>query len=295
MKRLSEHVLCLGNRHFNFFVVGKSRAALVECGVSGAVAGLRKQWEEHGHPSLPHVEHLLAMHAHFDHVCGIPSLQELFPGAALTASPKAQKVLGKAAILADFFNQDKSMLAVLTNEGLLEANVEISQVDHIDVERTVQEGDHIVPEAGVVLEIISAPGHSSDSLAAYLPSDRVMFISDAAGFQSSDTEIFPIFFQSYPLYIETIERLRGYPSRVLAIPHERIWTGNEIDAFYQRALLAAREAFTRIRDMYDAGIPGEEMRERLFQNYYRGDLRIYTPGNIRTCVDLLVRRVQECL
>lgn len=294
MRRLSENVYCLGNRHFNFFSVGKKRGALVECGVSGAVAALTQQWGVS--PSdLPHVEYLLAMHAHFDHVCGIPALREFFPDAMLAASPKAQKVLGKAAILADFFHQDKCMLEVLTEEGLLQSDVSIPQIDHIGVDWTVQSGDKINLEAGVILKIIAAPGHSSDSLAAYLPSDKVLFISDAAGFQSSDTEIFPIFFQSYPLYLETIEQLRGYPSRVLAIPHERIWTGSEIDAFYQRALSTAHEAFTCIRDMCDAGISAEDMRERLFNNYYQGDLRIYTPDNIRTCVDLLVKRVQECL
>ena len=41
------------------------------------------------------------------------------------------------------------------------------------------------------------------------------------------------------------------------------------------------------------GRPEDDLKQALFARFYRGDLRIYTPGNIRLCVDLLVRRSLE--
>jgi len=132
-------------------------------------------------------------------------------------------------------------------------------------------------------------------VACYLPGEQVMFLSDAAGFQISDTEIFPIFFQGYEMYVETIKRLMGFPTRVLGIPHERIWVQDEVPFFYQRALDSAQQAFDSIEKMLDKGMDEEIMERQLLSYYYKGDLRIYTPENIETCVKLLIQRVKECL
>lgn len=294
MINISENVACLGNRHFHFYVVGREKAAIIECAVSGAAANFRRQWAALA-PPKPKVEYLMAMHAHFDHVCGIPALKEMFPAAKVAASAKAQRVLSKAEIVADFFSQDQSMLDVLNQEGLLDEWVAIPQVEKIEVEYVLEPGNTLSLDQGLDLEIIVAPGHSSDSLAAWLPADKILFISDAAGFQMSDSEIFPIFFQSYPIYMETLKRLRGYPARIIGIPHETIWQGSDIELFYQRAINAAEEVFALVRDYSEKGLSQEEMHKLLFQRYYRGDLRIYTTNNIGICIDLLIKRVQECL
>lgn len=293
MSVLTDNVTCLGNKHFHFFIVGKKEAALVECGITGATVIFSRQWQAMF--SQPNIQYLVAMHAHYDHICGIPSLQELFPAAVVAGSPHAQKVMAKPSILKGFFEQDQWTSEVLRHEGYISEPVSIPPVTTIEVDYLLNDGEVLSLDGGVGLEIAAAPGHSPCSIAAYLPSDRVMFLSDAGGFQISDTEIFPIFFQGYELYIETIKRLMGYPARVLAIAHERIWTGSEIETFYRRGLDAAKSAFVEIRRLVEAGTNGAEMQELLFSRYYHGNLRLYSPENIRTCINLLVRRVQECL
>jgi glyoxylase-like metal-dependent hydrolase (beta-lactamase superfamily II) len=291
--KLTENVTLLGNRHFNYFLVGKNQAAVVECGVSAGVASFKQQWTTW--PNKPAINYLVAPHAHFDHVCGIPALQEMFPDVQLAASREAQKVLNNPKILADFFNQDDQMSQVLMEEGILVEKPVRPQVSSISVDRIMQEGDLLEIEPGLKLETIAAPGHSPDGLAFYLPVDQVMFLSDAAGFQISGERIFPIFFQSYAMYMETIKRLRGYPTQLLAIPHERLWRGSEIPGFYQRALDTAADAFQRIEKMLDEGMEDQAIQLKLLDYYYVGDLRIYSPANIGLCVRLLLRRVKESL
>lgn len=293
MSRLTENIQCLGNRHFNMFIVGRKNAAIVECAVSGAVANLRRQWPELS--PLPEVTHLLAMHAHFDHICGIPHLQALFPQAQVASNAAAGKVMGKAKVMAGFFAQDREMVNVLVEQGILADAVEVPDTQTIAPQVILEDGDILKIEAGCTLKIVAAPGHSPCSMAAYMPEDRVLFISDVAGFQISDHEIFPIFFQGYEMYLDSIQRMRGYPARLVAIPHETIWSGDDIPAFYERALKAAQQAFHSIREMSEAGVEHEQMVKTLFEYYYRGDLCIYTPENINLCVNLLIKRVQECL
>jgi len=283
----------LGNRHFNYFIIGQEEAVIIECGVTGGVISLSRQWLQL--QRKPAIRYLIASHAHFDHVCGIPALQELFPEASVLASAEAQKVLGKAKIVQNFFAQDEKMSAVLVAEGILEETPVSPQPDSIGVDQVIGEGGEIQLRGGSKLRVIEAPGHSPCSLAFYLPQEQVMFVSDSGGFQISDDSLFPIFFQGYELYQETLKRLRGFPTRVLAIPHEKIWIQGEVQAFYDRAIKTAQDAYATIERMLNSGLDEEAIKRDLFSYYYRGNLRIYTAENITTCVDLLVRRVKECL
>lgn len=293
MYKLSENVIQLGNHHFNYFLVGRQEAAIIECGVTGGVMNLEKQWNEM--PSKPDVKFLLAMHAHFDHVCGIPKLRELFPQANVLSSKEAQKVLNNPKIVEDFFYQDDMMSEVLFNEGLLPTKNKLHPPKTISIDQIIGEGDNIALAGGVNLKVLNAPGHSPCSVACYLPEEKVMFLSDAAGFQISDTEIFPVFFYNYELYIETIMRLSSFPSRILCFPHGMIWINGNIQHFYQSALNSARWALENITRMLDDGWDDEKIRQSLFPRYYRGNLKIYTTKNINTCIKLLIRRVKEAL
>lgn len=86
-----------------------------------------------------------------------------------------------------------------------------------------------------------------------------------------------------------------YPTKILAIPHERIWVGDEIPRFYQRALDTAQNAFDWIKEMLDKGLDDTAIKANLFNFYYRDRLKIYVPENISLCVELLLRRVKQCL
>lgn len=291
--RLTENVWQLGNRHFNVFVVGQTEGAIVECAVTGAVHSLSQQWSQW--PGLPPIRYLLVSHAHFDHVCGIPALRAMFPQAVVCASAEAKRVLGKAKIVDDFLAQDEKMSGVLAAEGIVPEGLVIPKVQTITVDQIINEGEQICLKDSVSMQVINAPGHSPCNVAYYLPQDKVMFLSDAGGFQISDASIFPIFFQDYNLYIETLKKLRCYPTRVLALPHEGIWLNDDVQTFYDGAIKAAQSAYINIEMMLNNGWNEQNIIESLFAQYYRENLQIYTTANITTCVELLLRRVKDCL
>lgn len=293
LRRISDNILQLGNRHFNYFVVGRQEAAIIECGVTGGVLSFEKQWAQL--PYQPDIKYLLAMHAHFDHICGVPALKTLFPQAAVLGSMETQKIINKPKIMDNFFDQDKKMSQVLIAEGILEAEPEERSAQSIILDHIIGEGDYLNLGNSMELKVLNVPGHSPCGIACYLPEEQIMFLSDSAGFQISDIEIFPIFFQSYEIYIETIKRLMSFPTRILGIAHERVWTDGDVKGFYERALESARLAFDNIALMLNNGWEEDRIKQSLFSHYYHGNLRIYTPENIATCVALLLRRVKECL
>lgn len=294
MHKLTDSVICLGNYYFNYFLVGQKEALIIECGVTGGVASLKAQW-----PKLQRntreVKNIIAMHAHFDHVCGIPELRKIFPEAKINASSEAKRILKRSKIIDNFCYQDDQMSEKLVEQGILNKKPETPNVDILEIDTVISPGDIIEIDKHTKLEILDAPGHSPCSLAGYLPSEEIMFVSDAAGFQISDKEIFPVFFQNYEMYIETIKKLMAYPTQVLGVPHGKIILQNEVKPFYERALQSAQEAFRNVEKMLDEGINEEEIKRSLFAKYYTGNLRIYTPDNISQCVEIIIRRVKECL
>lgn len=293
IQKLSNNVLMLGNRHFNYFLLGSKRAVLIECGVSAGVASFLQDWQQL--PKKHEIQNMVAMHEHFDHVCGIPGLREMFPQVPLLAHSRCGRVLKKTAVIQDFFQQDDKMSMVLKNRGIIKEKPVTPQVDIITIDQYVSEGDVIEIDGCKALKVMETPGHSPGSIAIYYQEEQLMCLSDAGGYQIRDDFIFPIFFQSFEAYVESIERMSTYPTRILALPHGQIWSGVSVHLFYRRALEAAHKAFKYIQRMLEDGIDEEEMEKRLYKRYYRDDLMIYTPENISLCVKLLVQRVKESL
>lgn len=292
-RKISPHVYLLGNYHFNVYLVQGDECALVEAGMGCSADSVIQQVEQLGIPKEK-VKYILAMHAHPDHSTGIPFLLAAFPHARVAASAAAQKMLSRDKAVRAFFKEDEEMSSILLQRGEIEKMPSLPSVMEMPVHLTVGEGDSIELGKGVKLEIYYTPGHSQCSLSAYLPSERVLFISDAAGFLSAPNLIFPIFFSGYGLYLDSLRRLRGMPADVLALPHENCFvTGQEISAFWDFAESETVKMYQQIKRWLEEGRLMEEMVEDIFAEHYKESLCIYTPRNIRGCAENLIKRVQE--
>lgn len=288
--RPADHTVVFGNEHFRHYLVGGHQDVLIECGVTASANQLAAQLSDAGGHAP---DKLLVMHAHFDHVCGIPVLKRHFPDAQVLSTAAAAKVLDNPKVVAGFFDQDQKITKRFHADRAGTDAGPSGRPHRIAVDRIVGGGDRIELRGGGRLELIDAPGHSPCGLAAWFEKDRALFVSDALGFQISDDTIFPVFFHAYRPYIETIERLAEFPADILGFPHERIWRGKAIEAVFSRALSAARNLREEVLAEAAKGGDLSKFKQALFDRFYCGNLRIYTPENIRGCVDLLVRRSIE--
>jgi 2-aminobenzoylacetyl-CoA thioesterase len=288
--QLADNTTVFGNDHFRHYLIGEYQDVMIECGVTASAKQFVKQLADSGRHAP---EKLVVMHAHFDHVCGIPELKHHFPNAEVLASHAAAKVLDNPKVVAGFFDQDRKIAGDLcTNDSGTDTG-QLPWQKQIAVDRIVNGGERIALKGGGILELIAAPGHSPCGLASWYEKDRVLFVSDALGFQISDDTIFPVFFHAYRPYIETIERLAKYPVNIIAFPHERIWQGKDVKAVFSRAMSAAREIREEVVSEAGKRRDLSDLKQMLFDRFYHGNLRLYTSENIRICVDLLVRRSIE--
>ncbi|QGU00833.1 MBL-fold metallo-hydrolase superfamily [Candidatus Syntrophocurvum alkaliphilum] len=293
MKRISDNVIVLGNGFLNYYIVGNKEAAIIECGISAGVELFKKDWVQL--QEKPNIKYILAMHSHFDHVCGIPSLKELFPDAKVVASEVCKKLLSKERIVKAMFQGDSITTDSYIKNELLENKPVSRDIEEINVDMIVKDGDCINLDNELTLEILETPGHSPCSISAYLANDKVMFVSDATGYKAEDGKFSPVFFQDYDTYLNTINRLKSYPTQVLGVAHGDIPTGNAVNSFYQESLKAAYEAFDTISNKLKDGYSEQELAEEMYNIYIKGALALYPKEMMLGSMHLLIKNVKAKL
>lgn len=290
LKKLSDHVTLFGNGDCNFYLLEGEKAAVIECGTSAGAAILAQQWQ--ALEQKPAVEYIIMLHSHFDHACGLPILQNLFPRAQVLGSLAAQKILAKERIVKSLYAADEYVTEFYLKNGLLKERPEVKPPAELVIDQLLVDGDTIDLGAGVQIQIIAAPGHSVCSLAAYLDVDQAIFISDAAGYRDDSGEISPVFFYDYDSYMATIERLQTYPAQIIGVAHGQVLVGDDTAGFYPQALASARNAFDEIKGRLQAGQSEDEISEKMFNQYIQGTLAHYPREMMLASMQLLIKNVK---
>ncbi|MFZ5632495.1 MAG: MBL fold metallo-hydrolase [Bacillota bacterium] len=295
---ISQSVRLLGNGHFNIYLVGSGRTVVLECGVSGVVPAVARQVKENGWADQ--VSHLVVMHAHFDHVCGLPGMTGVFSRAETVASARAADVLARPKVVARFFHEDEAMtrtldaLAGRTHGGDAGPGRVADPPETLKVDRIIEGEEVWQLGPGLSLHFTGAPGHSPCSLMAYCPQEEVLFSSDSAGFPVDSRTVFPIFFDGYRSYVQTIKRMMDLPVSVLAGAHGEVIRGRrQVMDYLRSALDWAESTRASVEKEVGRGADQEALARQVFARFYHGRLKIYTEENIMTCSRLIVRRSIE--
>ncbi|MEA1959750.1 MAG: MBL fold metallo-hydrolase [Bacillota bacterium] len=293
MKKLTDQVGLLGDGFCNFYVVGGKEAALVECGTSAGAVIFAKQWAEV--EDKPDIKYIVMLHSHFDHMCGISQLKKLFPEAQVVGSQVAQKLMSKERIVKMMFDYDVVVTESYLREGLIDEKPEAFQGETVEIDLVVGEGDSLRLGDGLQLKFLDAPGHSACSMAAYVEEEQVMLISDAAGFRSDTGQMSPVFFQDYGLYMNTIQKLMSYPTRIAGVAHGDVPEGAAVGTFYQQSLEAAEQAYEIVKNSLEKGIDEKALAEEMFNRYIEAPLSYYPSDMMLVSMQLLIENVKKTL
>ncbi|MFZ5649227.1 MAG: MBL fold metallo-hydrolase [Bacillota bacterium] len=284
-------VRVLGNDHFRIYLAGLESKVLIEGGVSGIIPVVRQQANAMGREAS-HVSQVVVMHAHFDHVCGIPGLLEIFTQAETSGSAIAAEILSRPKIVAGFFREDSEMSRTLGGDA--GGACAGGGLPKIDIQNIIRDGTVWTLGKGFSLRFAYAPGHSPCSMTAYCPEEEILFSSDSAGFPVEKNMIFPIFFDGYWDYVQSIKRMMEIPVSVLAGAHEEIVFGQrQVKDYLQMALDWAEKTKEFVIRENRRGRGREELSKKIYDMFYRGRLKIYTRENIMLCSGLIVKRSIE--
>ena len=255
---ITDRILLLGREESNVYLLKGEEHTIVGGGMISIVPDILEQLSTFGIEES-RITRLLILHTHFDH-CGIvPFFARRWPQLRVVASARGKELLSSPKVVESISFLSQSLISERSMEAKAkELNLTF---DGAGVHETVKGGD-VVNWGGIELEIVDAPGHSSDSIGAYMPSDKALFASDAGGIPFGDN-VFAAGNSNFTKYQETLERFNAYDVDIHLAEHYGAFTGEDAKGFMPKSIQSAKETREMLEASYRRTMDVEESTKEL--------------------------------
>lgn len=277
---INDNLCILGNYHFcHYLITGTKASALIETGVTATAPDIISALETLGKKP----QFIFVTHPHVDHVMGVPLLKQAFPESIVICGPGAAEFLNKGHVQEAILRDDLFISAFLQGQPAKGTIPEMGAC--------LPMGDGArIDLGGLTFEILEIKGHSPGHIGILVPEIKALFPSDALGFFMPSLGFFPTFFTGFAAFCTSLERLEKLHPLFLGLPHQGLLQGRDIGDAFALALKAAFDVYTEVAVKEGNE---EELALEIYRKFYRDELKLYSPENIKHCCRLLVRRAKE--
>jgi len=269
---VTDRILLLGRKESCVYILkGKEHYALVGGGMVHIVPDVMEQLKEY-EIEEHRIQRILILHSHFDH-CGIvPFFKKRWPWAVITASERARELLSAPRVIETIETLNRMIISKYGREK--EAERLGLSFSGITVEAVVGEDDRLCC-GDLAMEIVAVPGHSSCSIAMYVPEQKAIFASDAAGIPYGN-HILTAANSNFDQYMESLKKIASYEIEVMLAEHFGARTGEDARRFIAKSKDSAvktrqmlENSFSRTQDERKSV---KEVTDRLMLNAPEGFL-----------------------
>ncbi|HOF04032.1 MAG TPA: MBL fold metallo-hydrolase [Syntrophales bacterium] len=265
--KVNEKIWYLGRKESGMYLLtGERESMLISAGISFVLADVLEQMQKFG-IDADRISSLLILHAHFDHVGTVPYFKRKYPALKVYASQRAWDILSMPKAI-ETMNSFSRMVAEKAGCG--------DVLDGYDLEwrndvpgTTVGDGDVLKLE-DLEVHILETPGHSSCSIAAYIPALKTLLPSDAGGIPI-DAAIFPSGNSNYTQYQQSLEKMKDLEVDYYGADHYGYIVGAEARDYVRDSITAAGELRGRIEKVYgetkDIDRAARLLTEELYTNH----------------------------
>jgi len=276
---ITDRILLLGREESNVYLLKGEEHTIVGGGMISIVPDILEQLSTFGIEES-RITRLLILHTHFDH-CGIvPFFARRWPQLRVVASARGKELLSSPKVVESISFLSQSLISERSMEAKAkELNLTF---DGAVVHETVKGGD-VVNWGGIELEIVDAPGHSSDSIGAYMPSDKALFASDAGGIPFGDN-VFAAGNSNFTKYQETLERFNAYDVDIHLAEHYGAFTGEDAKGFMPKSIQSAKETREMLEASYRRTMDVEESTKELTDLFMENAPDYFLPKEVMAMV-----------
>ena len=244
--KVNERITLLGAQESCFYHLdGGREAVLIGGGMAYLAPRILPQIEAFA-VDVKKITKLIVLHTHFDHCGLVPYLKKLWPWIKVAASEKGRSRLSDPRVTQTIAASNQMAIA---RAGLDEEATRLGfEFTGIEVQQALKEGDRLVC-GDVAIDILEVPGHSSCSIAAYVPEEKALFVSDAAGVHYKDF-VFAAGNSNYDLYQKSLHRMAAYPVETVLLEHYGAAAGEEARTLLAKAIEAAESTRASIEKTY---------------------------------------------
>ena len=179
------------------------------------------------------ISRIIIHHTHFDHVGLVPFLKSQWPWLAVTATERGKLQMKRPEVIQAIVSLNRMLLP--GEEGMYSKQInETLDLDTIEVDETVRDGETLTC-GDLNLEILEVPGHSSCSMAVYVPEEKALAASDAGGIPYGD-RVFAAANSNFDLYQASLDKMAVLDTHVHLSEHYGALTGEPGRGFMQRSI-----------------------------------------------------------
>ena len=243
---VTDRILFLGRKESCVYLLkGAEEFALLGGGLAYIIPDIIKQLKSFNIEEKK-IKRIIILHSHFDH-CGIVSyFKRRWPWVSITASARAKELLDKPEVMESISSLNQK---ILTELGLEQQDKDIGiEFDRINIDDVVKEGD-ILSCDDLSMNVMEVPGHSSCSIAIFVPQEKAMFASDAGGIPIGD-RIFTAANSNFDKYQESLQKMARYEIEIYLTEHFGARTGSDGRHFLQKSMDAAMETRSILEASY---------------------------------------------
>lgn len=244
--KITERIWLVGRRESCAYLVGDgSEYALLGGAMAYVAPDVLEQVDDFGIDAQK-IRRIVVLHSHFDHCGMVPFLKRRWPWVTVTASRKSQELLRKQKVIDSIEMLNQAMMAqngLTGNEQTLDLHF-----SGIEVDEVVGDGD-VLTCSDLSLEIMEVPGHSSCSIAVYIPEEKALFASDAGGIPFGD-KIFTAANANFDLYQQSLAKMAAKEVDIHLAEHYGAQSGPEGRQFLGKAIAAAAETRRSLEETY---------------------------------------------
>ncbi len=250
-------------------LIGDDYTALIDCGMAFCAERTMENVARAlgGRP----LDFIIITHAHYDHVGALPYFRRRWPGLRLACSEAAAAILLKdtprrviremSATAGLWFGFDYDEYV---NDEALAADIILRDRD-------------ITGLGGLSVEALATPGHTRDSFCFFIPELKLLMLNETPGVLMPEGAMYPCYLTSYSDAIASIEKCAGVDYERISLPHRSVVDARDVEGFFEKALKTNVACYEFVREMYEAGLSEEEMREAFYRKYFHGDLLRFQP------------------
>lgn len=278
--RISEKIFMLGRSESCVYLIqGDQEHFLLGGGMIHIAPEVLQQLQE-WQIELDKISKIIILHSHFDHLGIVPYLQKHLPQAQILASKQAQNLLSKSKVIEaiQFMNQ-----ILLEKENMQNRAQELGlEFPGLEVQQTLSDND-VLQGSGFELQVLEVPGHSSCSIALYMPQEKALFASDSTGIPMG-REVFTAANSNFDLYQQSLQRMANLDVDIHLAEHFGARTGQDAKEFLQRSLESAQETRKFLQDSYQRTQNVEQSTAEITQELTRTMPQEFLPQEIISMV-----------
>lgn len=244
--RIAERLCYLGKEESGVYLLeGDECSMIISGGMSYLAPLVQNQLRDFGIDEK-RMKKLLILHAHFDHVGLVPFFRRRYPDFQVYGSARAWEILQMPKAIETINASGRLVAERMGATGWLEGFDLDWRSDSPG--RVVSEGDRI-DLGGLTVQVLETPGHSSCSVAAYVPEIRALFPSDGGGIPYKET-IMPSGNSNFTQYQQSLEKLKLLKVDIFCADHYGYVTGEESGGLILRSIEAARDYRAMVEEIY---------------------------------------------